>query len=111
MYFAISLIAAMVGLVFAAAAAFLPDTGVNGTPGAFLALLGAAGVLLFVGLLASRRFSRGARRALVGIAVLTACLTALAAWFLMQNEILLAFAVSLLALVAATFTVDRKSIG
>jgi hypothetical protein len=111
MYFAISLIAALVGLAFATAAAFLPDTGVNGTLGAFLTLLGAAGVLLFVGLLASRRLSRAARRALIGIAFLTACLTALAAWFLMQNEILLAFAVSLLALVAATFTVDRKSIG
>jgi ABC-type enterobactin transport system permease subunit len=110
MYFAISFLAAMVGLALAAAAAILPDTGVDGTPGAFLAVLGAAGVLSCVGLLATRRFSGGARRVLIGVAGLTAFLTAMAAWFLMQNEVLVAFAISLLALVAGSAIVDRKTI-
>ena len=111
MYFVISFIAALGGLALAAAAAFLPDTGVDGTYGAFLALLGAVGALLFIGLLATRRFSGTARRVLIGVAVLTAFLTALAAWFLMQDEMVVAFAVSLLALLAGSAIVDRKTVG
>ena len=110
MYFVVSFLAALAGIAFAAAAAFLPDTGVDGTLGAFLALLGAVGLLLMVGLIATRRFSTSARRALIGMAALTSVLTGLAAWFLMQDEVLVAVAVSILALLAGTAVVDRKSI-
>ena len=109
MFFGISFIAALVGLAFAAAAAFLPDTGVDGTPGAFLAVLGAAGVLLVVGVLATGKFSVGWRRVLLWVAALTAVLTVLAAWFLMQNEIAVAFTVSLLAMLAGGMSAERKS--
>ncbi len=110
MYFVVSFVAALTGVAFAAAAAFLPDTGVDGTLGALLALLGAAGLLLIVGLLAVWRVSTAARWTLVGIAALTSALTALAGWFLMQDEIAVAAVVSLLALMAASAIADQKTI-
>jgi hypothetical protein len=109
MYFIVSLVAALVGVVFAAAAAFVPDTGVDGTLGAFLVLFGTTGLLVAVGLLLVGSFSTPARRLLIGIATLTTIITGLAAWFLMQNEVLVAVAVSLLALVVASATMDRKA--
>ena len=109
MYFFVSFIAALAGVVFAAIAAFLPDTGVDGTLGAFLALVGAAGLLSVVGLLAITRFSTFARRAFIWIAVLTSVLTGLAAWFLMQEEVLVAVAVSILALLAGSAVTERKA--
>ena len=110
MYLVISFLAALIGLCFAAAAAVLPDTGVDGTIGAYLAVLGAIALLLVVGLAMIRRVSRTARRALIVVGLLTAALTALAAWFLMQDELLVAVAVSVLALIAGTAVVRDETI-
>lgn len=98
MLLSISFLAALVGVGFAGAAALLPDTGVDGTPGAYLAVLGAVAAALSLGLLVTVRMSVTARRALTVVAGVLAILTAMAAWFLMQNAVLSTMAVSVLAL-------------
>ena len=110
MLLSISLLAALVGVGFAGAAALQPDSGVDGSPGAFLALLGALGVALVLGLLVSGRLPARWWGLFAVIAAIGTILTALAAWFLMQDALLAAMAVSLLALLAGSATAQRRAI-
>ena len=110
MFLAISFLSALVGLGFAGTAALLPDTGVNGTIGAYLALLGAVGVILALGMLVTAKVPATARGVFGAIAAFLAVLTALAAWFLMQDAVLAAMVVSLLALLLSGVMAKRKAI-
>ena len=110
MLLAISILSAFVGIGFAGAAALLPDTGIDGTLGALLALLGTIGVTVMLGVLALITGTSNARGAVITVAVLLAILTALAAWFLMQNGILLTMVVSLLAVLLHAATARRRAI-
>lgn len=103
----ISFISALVGVGFAAAAALLPDTGIDGTPGAFLALLASVAVTLALGLVLFFKVPATAR-VFAWIAALLAVLTALAAWFLMQDALLVTMIVALLALLASGPNAERK---
>ena len=110
MLLAISILSALVGIGFAGAAALLPDTGIDGTLGALLALLGTIAVTVMLGVLALITGTSKARGAVITVAVLLAILTALAAWFLMQNGILLTMVVSLLAVLLHAATARRRAI-
>ena len=105
----VSFISALVGVGFAGAAALLPDTGIDGTLGAFLALAGSVAVITALGLLLFTAVPTQALGVLAGIAGLVAILTALAAWFLMQNALLAAMVITLLALLASGVTTNRKT--
>ena len=98
MFLPISLAAALVGVGLAAVAALRPDTGIDGTLGAFLAVLGSVALAVAVGLLASARYPAGARGLLTWGAVLLATLTGLAAWFLMQDAVVVASVIACIAL-------------
>ena len=106
MFYAICSVAALVGAALAAVAALSPETGVTGTPGAFLALAGALAVTLAAGLLAMD--FRRLRGLLFALAALAAGLTALAAWFLMQTGLLAAMALALAALLAGGISPARR---
>ena len=73
-------LASLAGVVLAAIAFLRPETGVTGTAGALLALVGATATALGSVLLMLGR----PRGWLVALSALAAILTALAAWFLMQ---------------------------
>ncbi len=109
MILTISIVAALVGLGFASAAAFMPDTGVDGTAGAFLAVFGALSVTVALGVLMVLSGPFRARGLLRSAAIIVSILTALAAWFLMQNIVFAAMIVSLLALVASSATAEREA--
>jgi len=106
----ISLSAALAGVGLAGAAALLADTGVDGTPGGFLALIGAVGATLALGLLVTGAAPPRIRGMLKAVAGLAAILTAVAAFFLMQDALLAAMAVSLVALVFSAVTAKRKTV-
>lgn len=101
MIISIALVAAVFGVGFAGAALLLPDTGVNGSLGATLALMGALTVALTLGLLVIARPSQKARDLFAMIAALIATLTALAAWFLMQDTLVVTMVISIVALVGS----------
>ena len=88
----ISFGAALVGAGFAGMAALSPDTGIEGTLGAFLTLLGAVTVTVTVeiGILLATKLSTGTRNFLPVIATLIVILTGLAAWLLMPVPLLIA---------------------
>ena len=109
MILTISIVAALVGLGFASAAAFMPDTGVDGTAGAFLAVFGALSVTVALGVLMVLSGPFRARGLLRSAAIIVSILTALAAWFLMQNIVFAAMIVSLLAVVASSATAEREA--
>ncbi len=109
MLLTISFLSGLVGICFAGAAALLPDTGIDGTLGSFLALLGTVAVALAVGMLATGKVPSKTRGVLVGLAALFSVLTALAAWFLMQDTVLATMVVSLLALLMSSATAKRKT--
>lgn len=90
------LVPALVGTALAVAAYSAPfgTTGVGGTPGALLALLGAGAVFLGA-LLAMSPGLRGWLRRLLDVLLLVgSALTALAAWFLMQLPFAVAMALA-----------------
>ncbi|MFD1807052.1 hypothetical protein ACFSHQ_02230 [Gemmobacter lanyuensis] len=66
--------------------------------GALLALLGAGAAFLGAILAAMMRSWRHLRGVVTGLALLAATLTAVAAWFLMQNVLVIVMAVAALAL-------------
>lgn len=109
MILTMSFLLALAGVGFAGTAAFLPDTGIDGTRGAHLALLGATAVMLALGLLAATNVSGGLRAALIVAAVIGAVLTATAAWFLMQNVLAALMAAAGLAALAGFGNNDRKA--
>ena len=108
MLLTISFLSAIVGVGIAGTAALLPDTGINGTLGAILALFGSAGVAAALGLLLASWVPVKARGVFMWLAGLVAILTALAAWFLMQNILAATMAVTLLTLLASAITANRK---
>ena len=108
MLLGVSFLSALAGVGFAAAAAFLPDTGINGTPGAFLALFGAVAVTAALGLLMAVKLPPTARGILSVLAALAAILTALAAWFLMQNVVAATMVISVVTLMLDATTAKRK---
>lgn len=110
MFLMISIAAAIVGSGLAGAAAFRPDTGIDGTPGAFLALMGAVAVALSLAFVWTVKFPAGVRHFFAWCAALFAILTGLAAWFLMQDALLLAMAVAFSALLISFATTQRKTI-
>ena len=110
MLLTVSFLSALVGVGFAGVAALLPDTGVDGTPGAFLAFAGAAAVALAIGLMLGSSVSSRVRGVLGWFAALVAILSALAAWFLMQNVLLAAMIVALVALVVSGFMSGPRNI-
>lgn len=109
MILSISFLSALAGVGFAGAAALLSDTGVDGTPGAILALLGAGATSLAVGLLAVGRVQGKARLTLSVIGAVLAILTAVASWFLMQDALLITMVVTLLMLLVSGFVTTRKA--
>ena len=108
MLLTISFLSGLVGICFAGASALLPDTGIDGTLGSFLALLGTVAASLAVGMLVTGKVPSKTRHFLFGLAALFTVLTALAAWFLMQDAVLAAMVVTLLALVISSATAERK---
>ncbi len=108
MLLAVSFFSALAGVGFAGTAALLPDTGINGTLGAFLAFAGAATVTVALGVLLVAWTPAKPRGILAGVAALAATLTALAAWFLMQNGLLATMVVALLAFLMSSVMADRK---
>lgn len=94
-----ALVASLLGVGLAAYLWQVEGSGISGTLGALLAVIGAAAVFvagLFAAMLRSWRRPRGW---ITGLASLAAALTAVAAWFLMQNVLAILMAVAGAALV------------
>lgn len=107
MFLPISFLSALAGVGFAGAAALLADTGVDGTPGAFLALTGTIALCAVLGLMLTGSLP-ALTLAPTLLAVLLAILTGLAAWFLMLNPLIVAMLVSALAVLANRATAQRR---
>ena len=110
--FLTSLLLAVIGLVLALIAYAAPfgNTGVDGSIGALLALVGAAmttagAALLVFGSASSHRFGP----VLIGLLVLAAVLTAIAGYFLMQVALAVVMALAALALLLAPLLQSRRS--
>jgi quinoprotein glucose dehydrogenase len=99
---------AALGVVLGGLAYFGADTGVDGTGGALLALIGAVAVTV-AALVSMMPLARGLRLTLNVLLVLGAILTALAAWMLMQPLFAAAMAASALGLVAALASRRRRT--
>ncbi|OYW58440.1 MAG: hypothetical protein B7Z10_05375 [Rhodobacterales bacterium 32-66-7] len=105
----VSFVFTLAGVVLAGYAALAPDTGVDGTIGAYLALAGAVGsatllgILLVDGLVPARFWAP-----VLGFVLFVMILTAIAAFFLMQTLLLAAMVVAALALLASRFTTKRR---
>lgn len=110
MFLLISLAAAIVGVGLAAVAAFQRDTGIDGTIGGYLALLGAVGVTVSLIVVWSGAFPAWARGFFAIVAGLVAILSGVAAWFLMQDALLAAMVTSLLALIVSGIFGQRKKV-
>lgn len=108
MFLPIAFLAALGGAGLAAAAALLPDTGVDGTIGAFLALAGAVAATVLLGLFIIYGTPGRRHGAVVAAVVFVEVLTGVAAWFLMQDALLIAMAVSAAALLASAMTAPRR---
>ncbi|MDP2119501.1 MAG: hypothetical protein Q8K28_06315 [Hoeflea sp.] len=109
--FLASLLFAVIGTVLAvvAYAAPLGNTGVDGTLGALLALIGASVTAAGTLLLLTRSAPLRLVAVLHGLLILAAVLTAIAGYFLMQFGLAIVMAVAALALVFAPFLPPRRS--
>jgi hypothetical protein len=83
----IVLLASLAGVVLAVVALALDGTGVTGTVGAWLAVIGAGAALTGLVLLATLHLPRPVHWLATILAALAAGLTAVAGWFLMQNAL------------------------
>ncbi len=92
---------ALVGVALGFYAWFMAGTGVTGTPGALLALVGAVAVWLGAVLLVLPSVRSWVRGVLVVLVALGSVLTATAAWFLMQNAFAIAMAATFAFVVVA----------
>lgn len=100
---------ALIGAALGAYAYFGPDTGVTGTGGALLALIGAVAVTL-AGFAAMASSVHGGFLGFLNVLIgLGAALTAVAAWFLMQYAFAVAMALAFLGLLVAAFATSRRS--
>lgn len=85
---------AVIGLILAVIAFLDCSSGISGTPGAGLAILGMAALALAAVLVG--RLSPGRLRTLVAVMILIGgLLTLICAWFLMQGWLMLAVALTL----------------
>lgn len=107
----LAMVAALLGMGLAAYLWQVEGTGITGTAGALLALLGAGAAFLGAILAAMMRSWRRLRGVVTGLALLAATLTAVAAWFLMQNVLVIVMAVAALALLLdLAFTPARRGV-
>ena len=106
--YALAALAAFAGAVMAALAFLTPDSGVDGTPGAGLALAGAAAVAVGALVAMAPGVRGGWRGLLVALLLLGAVLTALAAWFLMRPAFAVAMAAAALLVLVAPFVRSRR---
>lgn len=104
---ALVILSSLTGAGFGFYAWFFEGTGVTGTPGALIAFAGAVAVWAASVLLALVRSRSSARGFLIPLVGIGALLTAVAAWFLMQNYFVIAMAVAFVAVVAAAITTLR----
>lgn len=95
------IVPAAAGVVFGANAFFGHETGVNGSGGALLALIGAIAVLVGGLLTATISADGWLSRILDTLIGLGALLTAIAAWFLMRDFFAIAMLLAFLGLVLA----------
>jgi len=102
--FAPVVVAGAAGTALAAYSYLSSDTGVAGTPGALLALVGAAAVTVG-SLIATFAFLGRVLLALLGFLIgVGAVLTALAGYFLMQYGLAIVMALTFVGLLVAVFT-------
>jgi quinoprotein glucose dehydrogenase len=99
---------ALVGVMLGAMAYFSPKTGVDGTAGALLALIGAAAVTLGALLTLMPTVRGWAFGVLKLLILLGAALTATAAYFLMQYAFAIAMALAFLGLLVALAMPSRR---
>lgn len=102
--YALVLLPSLVGVALGGFAYFVPATGVNGTIGALLALLGAVAVALAAALAMMPAVRGGVLTLLDVLIALGAVLTALAAFFLMQYAFMVAMLLAALAVPVAIVT-------
>lgn len=108
--FILVLLPALAGAILGSLAYFTQNTGVDGTVGALLALIGAAAVAIGA-LLAMVPGVRGGFLKFLNLLLgLGALLTAVAAYFLMQYYFAAAMGLALLGLVAATAAHSRRPV-
>lgn len=107
---ALALLPSLLGVVIAAVAFLAPfgNTGVDGTLGAGLALVGSVAATMLIAIIVPRRLPRGWFNTLGILAMLAAVLTAVAGYFLMQTLLAAAMAATLV-LVFAALTVGRRT--
>ncbi|MFW6413274.1 MAG: hypothetical protein ACOC0V_03985 [Oceanicaulis sp.] len=98
---------ALIGAILAAFAYFAPDTGVDGTIGALLALIGAVCVTIGAGLAALPKVHGPVLAILTVLIGLGAVLTAIAAWFLMRYGFAAVMALAFAVLIAAAVASNR----
>lgn len=102
----LAILVALAGLGLALAAFLAEGTGVDGSAGALLAVIGAGAML--AGLLLMRAVRPGVLRGvLAALTVLAAGLTALAGWFLMQTALAAVMALATLVALAVALTPRR----
>lgn len=104
-----ALLPAIAGVVLGAIAYLQPETGVAGTPGALLALAGAAATAIGAALAMLPSVSGSLRNILIFLTGLAAFLTAVAAWFLMQYAFATVMALALLGLGVALIIPNRRA--
>lgn len=96
-----ALLSALTGVVLGGIAWWKPESGVDGTPGALLALAGAVFVAIGVLLALTWQLSASLGPVLNALTGLGAALTAIAAWFLMQYAFAAAMVLALFGFAVA----------
>lgn len=109
-FYIAALVLSIFGVVFAGVAYFAPfeNTGVDGTIGALLALIGATATAVGLLLILTIVLSTLWRRALLALIALAAILTAVAAYFLMQCTLAVVMVLALLGIVLALSFGSRR---
>ncbi|NEX47953.1 hypothetical protein [Pseudotabrizicola algicola] len=106
----LALLPAVLGLIAALNAFLAPmgNTGVDGTLGAGLAVIGTVAATLMIGIIAARPLPRAWSVTLGLLALLAALLTAVAGYFLMQTLLAALMAATFALLLVAFFVTDRR---
>ncbi|WP_173934324.1 hypothetical protein [Chelativorans sp. Marseille-P2723] len=103
-----ALVPAIAGVVLGAIAYLRPETGVDGTPGALLAMVGAAATVIGGFLAMLPAISGRLLKTLIFLTGLAAFLTAIAAWFLMQYAFAIVMVLALVSLGVALAIPNRR---
>lgn len=96
-------ITSLIGLALAIYAWLFEGTGVTGTPGALLAVIGAGCTFLATAVMTVFAMRSGAKWAVAVLGGLAAFLTAVAAWFLMQNPLAAVMALTCAGILAVAW--------